>query len=104
MLSEEMEQEVVREDRKRKYEEEEKDEKRKRQRKEMIVMKDGKIISGGDKGETSETGKEAEGEEVAHDKTLVVQQQSIMKDQENLIQQQENATHGIKPPNKAIRK
>ena len=95
MLSEEMEREVVREDRKRKYEEEEKDEKRKRQRKEMIVMKDGKIISEGDKGETSETGKEAEGEEVAHDKTLVMQQQSIMKDQENLIQQQETQLMGL---------
>ena len=89
LLSEEMEREAVRDDRKRKMEEEEKEEKRKRQHKEMIVMKDGKIISGGDRGETSETGKEDAQKQVAHDKTLVVQQQSIMKDQEHLIQTQE---------------
>ena len=55
----------------------------------MIVMKDGEIISGGDQGETSETGKEDERKQVAHNKTFVIQQQSIMKDQEHLIQKQE---------------
>ena len=89
MMSEGMEREALREDRKRKFEEEEKEKERKRQRKDTIVMKDGKIISGGEKseegGEKSEEGKEAE-----HNQTLVMQQQSIMKNQEHLIQQQEN--------------
>ena len=45
MITDEIHKEEVMESRKRKLEEEEKEMQRKKQRKEMIVMKDGKIIS-----------------------------------------------------------
>ena len=81
MLTEDQECEEVRADRKRKFEEEAKEEERKRQRRETIVMKDGKIISGGDKSQ--------EAKDATHSTTLTVQQQRIMKDQESLIQRQD---------------
>ena len=50
----------------------------------MIVVKDGKVISGGD------TGEEAEGEgDTTHIKTLIQQQSDMMKSQEVIIQAQE---------------
>ena len=49
MITDEMHKEEVMESRKRKLEEEEKEIQRKKQQKEMIVMKDGKIISTGTK-------------------------------------------------------
>ena len=81
MLTEDQECEEVRADRKRKFEEEAKEEERKRQRRETIVMKDGKIISGGDKSQ--------EVKDATHNTTLTTQQQRIMKDQESLIQRQD---------------
>ena len=49
----------------------------------MIVVKDGKVISGGD------TGAEVEGEgDTAHVKTLIQQQSDMMKSQEVVIQTQ----------------
>ena len=51
---------------------------------EMIVVKDGKVISGGD------TGAEVEGEgDTSHTKTLIQQQSDMMKSQEVVIQTQE---------------
>ena len=50
----------------------------------MIVVKDGKVISGGD------TGVEVEGEgDTTHVKTLIQQQSDMMKSQEVIIQTQE---------------
>ena len=51
---------------------------------EMIVVKDGKVISRGD------TGVEVEGEgDTTHVKTLIQQQSDMMKSQEVIIQTQE---------------
>ena len=50
----------------------------------MIVVKDGKVISGGD------MGAEGEGEgDTTHIKTLIQQQTDMMKSQEVVIQTQE---------------
>ena len=90
MITDEMHKEEVMESRKRKLEEKEKKMKRKKQWKEMIVMKDGKIISTGTKEKEPENPEEQpETEEAWHNSILVCQQQGIMKDQENLIQRQD---------------
>ena len=68
MLTEEVEREVIREERKRKREEEEQEAKRKKCKREMIVVKDGKVISGGD------TAEEVQEEgDTSHAKTLIQQ-------------------------------
>ena len=90
MITDAMHKEEVMESRKRKLEEEEKEMKRKKQQKEMIVMKDGKIISTGTKEKEPEHPEEQpELEKARHNSVLVHQQQGIMKDQENLIQRQD---------------
>ena len=90
MITDEIHKEEVMESRKRKLEEEEKEMQRKKQRKEMIVMKDGKIISTGTKEkEPDQPAEQPETEEAQHNSILVRQQQGIMKDQENLIQRQD---------------
>ena len=84
MLTEEVERAFIREERKRKREEEVEEAERKKRKREMIVVKDGKVISGGD------TGAEVEGEgDTAHVKTLIQQQSDMMKSQEVVIQTQE---------------
>ena len=84
MLTEEVERAFIREERKRKWEEEVEEAKRKKHKQEMIVVKDGKVISGGD------TGAEVEGEgDTAHVKTLIQQQSDMIKSQEVIIQTQE---------------
>ena len=90
MITEEVHKEEVMASRKRKLEEEEKEMKRKKQRKEMIVIKDGKIISTGTKEkEPDQPAEQPETEEARHNSILVRQQQGIMKDQEKLIQRQD---------------
>ena len=90
MITDEVHKEEVMVSRKRKSEEEEREMKRKKARKEMIVMKDGKVITTGTKEkEPDEPAEEPETEEVRHNSVLVRQQQGIMKDQEKLIQRQD---------------
>ena len=84
MLTEEVEREFIREERKGKHEQEDQEAKRKKRKWEMIVVKDGKVISRGDMGE------EVEGEgDTSHVKTLIQQQSDMMKSQEVMIQTQE---------------
>ena len=84
MLTEEVEREFIREERKQKCEQEDQEAEREKRKREMIVVKDGKVISGGD------TGEEAEGEgDTTHVKTLIQQQSDMMKSQEVMIQTQE---------------
>ena len=84
MLTEEVERDFIREERKQKQEQEEEEAKRKKHKREMIVVKDGKVISGGD------TGEEVEGVgDTTHIKTLIQQQSDMMKSQEVIIQTQE---------------
>ena len=94
MVTDEVHKEEVMASRKRKLEEEEREMKRKKARKEMIVMKDGKVITTGTKEkEPDEAVVQAESEasqkEAQHNTILVRQQQGIMKDQEKLIQSQD---------------
>ena len=94
MITDEVHKEEVMASRKRKLEEEEREMKRKKARKEMIVMKDGKVITTGTKEkEPDEAVVQAESEasqkEAQHNTILVHQQQGIMKDQEKLIQSQD---------------
>ena len=90
MITDEVHKEEVMASRKRKLEEEEREMKRKKARKEMIVMKDGKVITTGTKEkEPDEAVVQAETEEARHNTILVRQQQGIMKDQEKLIQSQD---------------
>ena len=84
MLTEEVERDFIREERKQKREQEEEEAERKKCKREMIVVKDGKVISGGD------MGVEGEGEgDTTHVKTLIQQQSDMMKSQEVVIQTQE---------------
>ena len=84
MLTEEVEREVIREERKQKREEEEQEAERKKCKREMIVVKDGKVISGGD------TAEEVQEEgDTSHAKTLIQQQSDMMKSQEVVIHTQE---------------
>ena len=74
MITDEVHKEEVMASRKRKLEEEEKEMKRKKQRKEMIVMKDGKIISTGTKEKEKEPEnpeEQPETEEARHNSILV---------------------------------
>ena len=83
MLTEEVERDFIREERKQKQEEEEQEAKRKKCKREMIVVKDGKVISRGD------TGEEVQEEgDTTHVKTLIQEQSDMMKSQE-VIQTQE---------------
>ena len=84
MLTEEVERDFIREERKQKQEEEEQEAKRKKRKREMIVVKDGKVISGGDTGEEVQE----EGDTTCV-KTLIQQQSDMMKSQEVMIQTQE---------------
>ena len=68
MLTEEVERDFIREERKQKQEEEEQEAERKKCKWEMIVVKDGKVISGGDTGEKVE-----EEGDTTHVKTLIQQ-------------------------------
>ena len=97
MITDEVHKEEVMASRKRKLEEEEREMKLKKARKEMIVMKDGKVITTGTKEkEPDEAVVQAESEaaqkEAQHNTILVHQQQGIMKDQEKLIQSQDTQT------------
>ena len=94
MITDEVHKEEVMASRKRKLEEEKREMKRKKAQKEMIVMKDGKVITTGTKEkEPDEAVVQAESEaaqkEAQHNTILVRQQQGIMKDQEKLIQSQD---------------
>ena len=84
MLTKEVEREFIREERKQKREEEEQEAKRKKCKQEMIVVKDGKVISRGDMGEEVQ-----EEGDTTHVKTLIQQQSDMMKSQEVMIQTQE---------------
>ena len=84
MLTEEVEREVIREERKQKREEEEQEAERKKCKWEMIVVKDEKVISGGDRAE-----KVQEEGDTSHAKTLIQQQSDMMKSQEVMIHTQE---------------
>ena len=84
MLTEEVERDFIRQERKQKREQGEEEAKRKKRKQEMIVVKDGKVISRGD------TGAEGEGEgNTTHVKSLIQQQSNMMKSQEVVIQTQE---------------
>ena len=84
MLTEEVERELIREERKQKREEEEQEVERKKRKREMIVVKDGKLISRGD------TAEEVQEEgDTSHAKTLIQQQSDMMKSQEVVIHTQE---------------
>ena len=85
MLTEEVEMELIREERKRKREEEEAEEERKRRKREMIVVKDGKVISTGDEDQEQDV----MDEDVGRQKTLIRQQSELMKSQEVVIQTQD---------------
>ncbi|MCG8621250.1 MAG: hypothetical protein MJE68_04495, partial [Proteobacteria bacterium] len=87
ILTEDVEREKIREDRKRKREEELKEETRKKQCRETIKMKDGKIISTGDEEVVAVEGEE---EELTHEQKLIKQQQEMIKNYETLVQQHEN--------------
>ena len=90
ILTEDVEREKMREDRKRKREEELKEEQRKKQRRETIRMKDGKIISTGEEG-GEVVAVEGEGEgEMTNQEKLIKQQQEMIKNYETLILQHEN--------------
>ena len=84
ILTEEVERDFIREERKWKWEEEEQEAERKKRKQEMIVVKDGKVISGGDTGE--EVQEEGDTTRV---KTLIQKQSDMMKSQEVVIQTQE---------------
>ena len=84
MLSDEMEREVIREERKQKQEEEEQEAERKKRKREMIVVKDGKVISGGVMAEEVQ-----EEGDTSHAQTLIQQQSEMMKSQEVVIHTQE---------------
>ena len=84
LLTEEVEREFIREERKQKCEQDDQKVERKKCKWEMIVVKDGEVISGGD------TGEDVEGEgDTSHVKTLIQQQSDMMKSQEVMIQTQE---------------
>ena len=85
MLTEEVEMELIREERKRKREEEEAEEERKRRKRETIVVKDGKVISTGDEDQEQDV----TDEDVGRQKTLIRQQLELMKRQEVVIQTQD---------------
>ena len=86
ILTEEVEKEEIREDRKRKREEEEKEKQTKKQRREMIKVKDGQVISTSTKDDDDDD----ESQLSKHDTTLIDQQKGIMRSQEQVIQFQEN--------------
>ena len=82
MLTDEAERELISQERKRKREEEEEELQRKRSK--VVETKDDEVVD--DKDVTEEESKDKE-----HDKTLIEQLQSMIKTQENLVQQQERA-------------
>ena len=107
MITDEVHKEEVMASRRRKLEEEERERKQKKARKEMIVMKDGKVITTGTKGkEPDEAVVQAESEasqkEAQHNTILVCQQQGIMKDQEKLIQSQDTQIIELNTPIKQL--
>ena len=86
MLTEAAEKELILQERKRKREEEEKEETQKRQKREMIKIKDGEIVNPEVVTTPSEEGQSGE---VSHNPTLVQDQNTVIKGQEQIIQSQE---------------
>ena len=86
MLTEAAEKELIIQERKRKREEEEKEETRKRQKHEMIKIKDGEIVNPEVITTPSE---EAQSGDVSQNPTLVEDQNTVIKGQEQIIQRQE---------------
>ena len=88
MLTEATEKELIIQERKRKREEAENEETRKRQKREMIKMKDGEIVN--PESETVTTpSEETQSGDVSQNPMLVVEQNAVIKNQEEIIQRQE---------------